>query len=60
MSIRVIDQDRHKRTRVMIPAFIRDKFNLQHKDKVDIDTDGEVIIIKPLKSKGGGGSDQQQ
>jgi AbrB family looped-hinge helix DNA binding protein len=44
-----IFRDKKGRTVVHIPSFLRDKFNLQSGEKVTIDTDGEYIIIKPIK-----------
>ena len=40
-----INRDNHNRTSVNLPSFLRDKFDLQDGDRVDVDTDGTKIII---------------
>jgi AbrB family looped-hinge helix DNA binding protein len=42
-----INRDQKQRVSIYLPAFLRDKFDLQNGDKVDVDTDGKYIIIKP-------------
>ena len=49
MSEMRINRDKDGRTSVYIPSFLRDKFDLQNGDRVDFDTDGTNIIIKPIK-----------
>lgn len=44
-----VNRDKKNRVYIYLPAFLRDKFDLQNGDKVDIDTDGENIIITPKK-----------
>lgn len=46
-----INRDIKNRVSIYIPAFLRDKFDLQNGDLVEIDTDGENIIIKPKTKK---------
>lgn len=43
-------RDQKNRTSVKIPAFLRDKFNLEGGCFVDVDTDGDKIIITPVKA----------
>ncbi len=38
-------RDKSGRTCLYIPAFLRDKFKLRNGDPVEIDTDGEKIIL---------------
>jgi AbrB family looped-hinge helix DNA binding protein len=40
-----VNRDKQNRVYIYLPAFLRDKFNLQNGDKVEVDTDGERIII---------------
>jgi AbrB family looped-hinge helix DNA binding protein len=47
-----INRDIKNRVSIYLPAFLRDKFDLQNGDKVDVDTDGKTIIITP-KTKWG-------
>jgi bifunctional DNA-binding transcriptional regulator/antitoxin component of YhaV-PrlF toxin-antitoxin module len=42
-----VNRDKRGRTSIIIPAFLRDKFDMQSTDTVDIDTDGRNIIITP-------------
>ena len=49
----VFRDKKHNRTVIHIPSFLRDKFNLQNRDEVEIDTDGTSIIITPKKKEGG-------
>jgi AbrB family looped-hinge helix DNA binding protein len=42
-----VKKDKQNRVYIYLPAFLRDKFNLQNRDTVDIDTDGSHIIITP-------------
>jgi AbrB family looped-hinge helix DNA binding protein len=52
MSEMSVIQDKRKRTYVYMPAFLRDKFNLQNGDRVEVDTDGtRIIITKKTVSK---------
>jgi bifunctional DNA-binding transcriptional regulator/antitoxin component of YhaV-PrlF toxin-antitoxin module len=44
-----VNRDKKDRTSVNVPSFIRDKFKLLDGNKVDIDTDGERIIITPVR-----------
>jgi len=39
-----IDRDKNNRVSIYLPAFLRDKFDLQNGNVVDIDTDGKNII----------------
>jgi AbrB family looped-hinge helix DNA binding protein len=43
-----INRDIKNRVSIYLPAFLRDKFDLQNGDKVDVDTDGMNIIITPM------------
>ncbi|SFT78506.1 looped-hinge helix DNA binding domain-containing protein, AbrB family [Methanosarcina thermophila] len=47
-----INRDKNNRTSIYLPAFLRDKFNLQNGSLVDIDTDGKNIIITPKNKNG--------
>jgi bifunctional DNA-binding transcriptional regulator/antitoxin component of YhaV-PrlF toxin-antitoxin module len=49
MVCRTLLQDQNKRTFLCIPAFLRDKFNLEKGGAVDIDCNNEQIIITPLR-----------
>jgi AbrB family looped-hinge helix DNA binding protein len=49
MSEMRVTREKGGRTYVYIPAFLRDKFDLQNGDKVDVDTDGVNIILRPKK-----------
>jgi AbrB family looped-hinge helix DNA binding protein len=42
-----INRDIKNRVSIYLPSFLRDKFDLQNGDKVDVDTDGKTIIIIP-------------
>jgi len=42
-----INRDQKQRVSIYLQAFLRDKFDLQNGDKVDVDTDGINIIITP-------------
>jgi AbrB family looped-hinge helix DNA binding protein len=44
-----VNRDKKNRTYIYLPAFLRDKFDLQNGDKVEVDTDGANIILKPKK-----------
>jgi len=44
-----VTRDKNGRTSFYVPSFIRDKFDLQNGDIVDVDTDGKKIIIKVKK-----------
>jgi antitoxin component of MazEF toxin-antitoxin module len=46
-----INRDKDNRVSLRLPAFIRDMFDLQNSEKVDVDTDGTRIIIIPKKKK---------
>lgn len=43
-----IKRDNQNKAYVYLPAFLRDKFNLQNGEIVDIDTDGTRIIISKI------------
>lgn len=45
MAERKIYRNDRGTTYFYIPAFLRDKFNLQKGDKVEIDTDGDKIVV---------------
>jgi len=45
MAEMTIFKDKRNRAFVYLPAFLRDKFDLQKGEKVEIDTDGTRIII---------------
>jgi AbrB family looped-hinge helix DNA binding protein len=45
MAVATITRDKENRISLRLPAFLRDKFDLQNGDKVEIDTDGTRIII---------------
>lgn len=47
-----INRDKNNRVSIYLPAFLRDKFNLQNGSLVDIDTDGKNIIITPKNKNG--------
>jgi AbrB family looped-hinge helix DNA binding protein len=47
-----INRDKNNRVSIYLPAFLRDKFNLQNGSLVDIDTDGKSIIITPKNKNG--------
>jgi hypothetical protein len=44
---------RHKsgRTTVHVPSFLRDMFDLQNREEIDITTDGKLIILTPQEKK---------
>jgi AbrB family looped-hinge helix DNA binding protein len=44
-----VNRDKQNRVYIYLPAFLRDKFDLQNGDKVDVDTDGTSITINPKK-----------
>jgi len=44
-----VKRDKQNRVYIYLPAFLRDKFNLQNGDKIGIDTDGYRIIITPKR-----------
>jgi len=50
MVKRRVNRDKQNRTLIFLPAAIRDKFNLQNGGSVDIETDGNRIIITPLEA----------
>jgi AbrB family looped-hinge helix DNA binding protein len=45
MGEMTVYKDKKNRTFVYLPAFLRDKFNLQNGEIVEVDTDGTRIII---------------
>jgi AbrB family looped-hinge helix DNA binding protein len=45
MAGMTVYKDKQNRTFVYLPAFLRDKFNLQNGEIVEVDTDGTRIII---------------
>ena len=53
---------------VTIPKALRDRFNIKPNDKVDFSSDGERIILKPIKTlkdfrgfvKGKGGMEKER
>lgn len=46
-----VNRDKKNRVYIYLPAFLRDKFDLQNGDKVEVDTDGTNIILKPKQNK---------
>jgi AbrB family looped-hinge helix DNA binding protein len=44
-----VNRDKQNRVYIYLPAFLRDKFDLQNGDIVEIDTDGTHIILTPRK-----------
>ncbi len=52
MAEMTILKDKRNRAFVYLPAFLRDKFDLQKGEKVDVDTDGtKILIIKKSVKK---------
>jgi len=45
MAKMVVNRDKHNRVHIYLPAFIRDKFDLQNGDKVEVDINWNHIII---------------
>jgi AbrB family looped-hinge helix DNA binding protein len=41
----VVNRDKKNRVHIYLPAFLRDKFDLQNGDKVEVDTNWNHIII---------------
>jgi bifunctional DNA-binding transcriptional regulator/antitoxin component of YhaV-PrlF toxin-antitoxin module len=42
-----VTKDKQNKVSVYFPAFLRDKFDLQNGDTVEVDTDGTRIIMTP-------------
>lgn len=49
MNVRTARQDKEGRTSVAIPAFLRDKFQIQAGDSLSFDCRDDVIIIKKVE-----------
>ncbi|WP_135611005.1 AbrB/MazE/SpoVT family DNA-binding domain-containing protein [Methanococcoides sp. AM1] len=49
MTVRKIYSSNEGRLLISIPAFLRDKFNLEKGDTVDVDCNNEQIIITPIR-----------
>jgi AbrB family looped-hinge helix DNA binding protein len=50
MSKMRVNRDKQEKVAIYIPAFLRDKFNFQNGDYVEVDTDGTRIIITKLET----------